>query len=128
MTALLALALCDLGRFDEAEGYAARSRELATEDDFASQAGWRLGVARILSARGDHAGALERADEAVAILGTTDYLSWQAEGHEVRGGVLGAAGRTQEARAALQEALERYERKGVVPSAERLRERLAALG
>ena len=35
---LLAGTLCDLGRFEEAEAVASRSRELASDDDFASQA------------------------------------------------------------------------------------------
>ena len=41
--------------------------------------------------------------------------------------VLEAAGRRDEAAAALREALERYERKPVIPLARRTRERLAAL-
>ena len=35
---LLALTLCDLGRYDEADAFAEKSRALAAEDDFASQA------------------------------------------------------------------------------------------
>jgi len=41
--------------------------------------------------------------------------------------VLEAAGRGDEAAAALREALDRYERKQVIPLARRARERLAAL-
>ena len=36
MAALLALALCDAERFDDAERFVQRSRELSAEDDFAS--------------------------------------------------------------------------------------------
>jgi len=127
MTALLASVLCDLGRFEEAEANAARSRELSAEDDFASQAAWRMARARVVSHRGEHDEALALADEAVAINATTDYLTWQAESDEVRGMVLAAAGRTDEAIAAYGVALERFERKGAVPAAARTRTRIAEL-
>jgi len=127
MTALLASVLCDLGRFEEAEANAARSRELSAEDDFASQAAWRMARARVVSHRGEHDEALALADDAVAINATTDYLTWQAESDEVRGMVLAAAGRTDEAIAAYGVALERYERKGALPAAARTRTRIAEL-
>ena len=124
MTALLAHALCDGGSFDEAEEYVSKSRRLAAKDDFATQSSWRLALARILSDRGEHSPAITLAEEAAAIVDATDYIAWQGDAHEVRGNVLLAAGRRDEARAALAEALARYERKGVVPLAARLRARL----
>jgi tetratricopeptide (TPR) repeat protein len=127
MTALLASVLCDLERFDEAEANARRSRELSAEDDFASQAAWRIAQARVLSHRGEHDEAIALADEAVAINETTDYLTWQGESDEVRGIVLTAAGRTDEALEAYTRALDRFERKGVVPAVERVRARIAEL-
>ena len=126
--ALLAQTLCDLGRFNEAESFAAKSRALSADDDFASQSTWRAAQARVLAHRGQHAAALALADEAAAIAEATDYLDWQGDMHEVRGQVLAAAGRTTEAKAALDQALERYERKGVVPAIARIRSRLAELG
>ena len=108
--------------------WAARSRELTSEDDFASQAMWRMAQARVLSHRGDHTEATALAAEAVALLEPSDYLIIRAEGHEVRGLVLAAAGRVDEARAAFETALELLERKGVVPAIAGVRERLAALG
>ena len=128
ISALLALSLCDQAKFDEAEVYAARSRRLAAEDDFASQAGWRMTQAQVLLDRGDVGAALALADEAVAINGATDYPNWGGEGYEIRGTILLAAGRVPEARGAISEALARYERKGTVPWAERARLRLEALG
>ena len=125
MTALLASVLCDLGRFDEAEANVNRSRELSADDDFASQAAWRMAQARVLSHRGEHDEALKLADEALATNEATDYLAWQAESDEVRGMVLTAAGRTDEAQEAYDRALERFERKGVVPAVERVRARIA---
>jgi tetratricopeptide (TPR) repeat protein len=122
--AVLALTLCDLGRFDEAEEFVERSRGMAAEDDFASQAEWRIAKARILSDRGAHDEALALTDEAIGIADATDYLVWQGECYEVRGMVLAAAARRDEARAAYAEALERYERKGNVVAAARVRSRL----
>ncbi len=127
MLGLWALALCDLGRFGEAESAATRARELAAEDDFASQGGWRLGAALVASSRGEHERAISLADDALAILDDSDYLGWQAEGREVRGRVLETAGNEEEAGVAFSEALDRFERKGDRPSAERVRARLGAL-
>jgi predicted negative regulator of RcsB-dependent stress response len=104
-----------------------RSRELSADDDFASQAAWRMAQARVLSHRGAHDEALALADEAIAINEKTDYLTWQAESDEVRGMVLTAAGRTDEAQETYDRALERFERKGVVPAIQRVRARVAEL-
>jgi len=81
----------------------------------------------VLSARGQHEEALRLIDEATAISAPTDYLDWQAETAAVRGLVLRAAGRAEEARAAFEDALARYERKGAVPAARRMREELETL-
>ncbi len=123
----LAEVLCDLERYDEADEFAERSRTMAAEDDFASQAVWRQARALVLAHRGDHDGALALADESVAINETTDYVAWQGDALEARGRVLAAAGRLDEARRTYGDALDRYDRKGVLPSIERLRNRIAAL-
>jgi class 3 adenylate cyclase/tetratricopeptide (TPR) repeat protein len=124
---LIAQTLCDLGRYDEADTFAEKSRTLAAEDDFASQALWRMGRGRVLAASGAFEEALQLADEAVEIMERTDYLVFQGDGHEVRGLVLEAAGRGGDARAAFDEALARYEQKGNVPAAARIRARLESL-
>ena len=127
VSGLLALTLCDQARFDEAEIHASSSRELAAEDDFASQAVWRMARAQVLSFRKDFDAAMVLADEAVAIISVTDYLNWQGEAHEIRGVILLAADRVPEAREAFTAALARYERKGTVPWTLRVRGRLNAL-
>ena len=86
-----------------------------------------MAQARVLSHRGEHDEALRLADEALAINERTDYLAWQGDSDEVRGMVLTTAGRMDEARDAYGRALERFERKGVVPAAERVRARIAEL-
>jgi predicted negative regulator of RcsB-dependent stress response len=125
--AVLAHVLCDQGRFDEAEGFAQRSREMASADDFASQAAWRSAMARVESERGRSVEALALVDEAIEIESGTDYLDWQGQELEVRGNVLADAGRGDEARAAFGDALDRFERKGNVVAAARVRERIEAL-
>jgi class 3 adenylate cyclase/tetratricopeptide (TPR) repeat protein len=125
---LLALTLCYQAKFDEAEVHATMSCELAAEDDFASQAFWRMAQAQVLSSRRDFVSALALADEAVAINDATDYISSQGEAHEIRGAILQAAGRVPESREAFAQALAMYERKGIVVWAERARSRLDALG
>ena len=74
-------------------------RELSSEDDFASQNAWRLAAALVASARGKHERATSLVDDALEIIDNSDYLGWQAEGREVRGRVLEAAGRHGESHA-----------------------------
>jgi class 3 adenylate cyclase/tetratricopeptide (TPR) repeat protein len=124
ISGILAQVLCDLERFDEADVFSEKSRSLAAVDDFASQALWRMGRGRVFAASGAFEEALRLADEAVEIMERTDYLVFQGDGHEVRGQILESAGRGDDARAAFEEALDRYERKGNVVAAARVRARL----
>jgi class 3 adenylate cyclase/tetratricopeptide (TPR) repeat protein len=126
--AVLAHILCDQDRFEEAEPWAFRSRDMSADDDFASQSEWRTAQARVLADRGRFDEALALVDEALAIAEDTDYLDWQAQGHEVRGIVLEAAGRGDDARAAYDQALGLFERKGNVVAAARIRARLEHKG
>jgi class 3 adenylate cyclase/tetratricopeptide (TPR) repeat protein len=127
MLAGLALALCGQGRFDEAEGVAHRSEELTAEGDFASEAGWREARSLIASSRGEHDAAIELAVAAIGQVEPTDYLEMIGEAHEIRGDVLAASRRLDEAREAYDAALARYERKGIAPRIARIRNRIAAL-
>jgi tetratricopeptide (TPR) repeat protein len=120
-------ALCALGRFDEAEPLARQGREAAAEDDIEAQMAWRQVAARVHAHRGDHGVAEQFAREAVAISHRTDSTYLQADAYSDLAEVLEAAGRREEAVAAWQEALGRYERKEIVPLIRRTRERLAEL-
>jgi class 3 adenylate cyclase len=122
----LALAYCELGKFKEAERWAARSEELGATDDATTQMLWRQARARVL-ARGDHAEAVRLAGEAVAIGEQTQMLNGQADAYADLGEVLVLAGREDEAGKALNEALGRYARKENLVMAERMRARLAEL-
>ena len=122
---LLGRELCALGRFDEAEPLARRGRELAADDNIDSGL-WRQVQARVLAHRGEHSEAERLAREAVARVEESDNLPWQGDAWCELAEVLEAAGRRDAAIDAWREAHDRYERKGIIPLARRVRERLAA--
>jgi tetratricopeptide (TPR) repeat protein len=119
--------LCALGRYEEAAETARLGRQIVEQHDIGAQALWRQVQARVHASRGAHAEAEPLVREAVLMLGQTDALPAQADALSDLAEVLDAAGRRDEAAAALREALECYERKQIVPLAHRTRERLAVL-
>jgi class 3 adenylate cyclase len=123
---LLGREFCSLGRFEEAEALALRGRDLVGDrpDD---RHRWRRVYALVLAHRGEHAEADRLAREAIAGVEETDSLTHQGDAWYDLAEVLAAAGREEEAAAALAEALDRYERKQNIPLARQVRERLAAL-
>jgi class 3 adenylate cyclase len=123
--ALLGRELCALGRFEEAEALARQGRDLAGDDT--SEHFWRQVQALVLAHRGEHAEADRLAREAVAAVEQTDSLTFQGDAWYDLAEVLAAAGREEEAAAAVAEALDRYERKQNIPLARQVRERLADL-
>jgi class 3 adenylate cyclase/tetratricopeptide (TPR) repeat protein len=123
----LGRSLCVLGRHDEAEPLAQRARDLTNEEDVWSQVGWRELLALVLASRGEHAEAVRLAREAVAIMEPTDALCGAGQVLGDLAEVLIAAGRVDEARTALEQALDRYERKKNLVMAQRVRARLADL-
>jgi class 3 adenylate cyclase len=107
----LGRALCALGRYHEAEPLAQLGRELGDEQDFATQMLWRQVQALVQAHRGEHAEAERLARMAVAISERTDGLNYQGDALCDLAAVLAASGRSEEAAAALEQALERYESK-----------------
>ena len=87
---------------------------------------WRQVRAKVLARRGEHAEAERLAREAVAISDETDCLNWQGDAYADLAEVLQLSGKADEAKAALEQALDRYERKGNLVMAARMRDRLAA--
>ena len=71
--------------------------------------------------RGQHAEGERLAQEAVELASRTQNLEGQANAHADLGEVLALAGRPREAADAYEEAVARYERKGDVVSAGRVR-------
>jgi len=88
---------------------------------------WRQVRAKLLARRGQHGEAESLAREAVAIGEDTDMLDAQGDAYADHAEVLLLGGKPSEAAAALEGALERYERKGNLVSAQRAQARLAEL-
>jgi len=104
--------LCALGRHHEAEPLAELGREASLgESDVWAEMIWRRVQALVHAYRGNHAEAELLGKEAVAISNRTDALNAQGDALCDLAEVLSRAGRTDEAAATLEHALERYERK-----------------
>jgi class 3 adenylate cyclase/tetratricopeptide (TPR) repeat protein len=118
---LLARALAEQGRDDEAWELAEIADSTAAADDIAAQILTRTVRGRLLVRRGDLAEADGLTAEAVAIAGRTDWLVERADALMARGAAVRACGRPDEAERAFHKAFELYARKGDVVSAERAR-------
>jgi tetratricopeptide (TPR) repeat protein len=125
--ARLAEAQYELGRFDEAERNVQLAAELGASDDLVTRMAWQGVEAKLQARRGEHVEAERIAREAVAIVDRSQMLNQQADAYAGLAEVLELAGKTDAARDALEQALERYERKENLVGAERARARLAEL-
>ena len=123
----LGLELCAVGRYEEAEQAAGRGRELGIEQDLWTQTLWRRVQARVHASRGENAEAERLAAEAAQIAEQSDDLERQGDTLSDLAEVLVAAGRVDPALAALEQALDRYERKKNLTNAARARSRLDEL-
>jgi tetratricopeptide (TPR) repeat protein len=124
-SACMAQVAYELEQLEEAEAFAARAGELAASDDRWTQVLWRQVKGKVLARRGEHAEAQRLAHEAVTIVDDSDLLDVQGDAYADLGEVLMLAEKADDAIAALEQAHERYERKGNVVSAQRTRARLA---
>ena len=129
LAAFLADALYEQGRFDEAERWATVSREAATSDDYNAQGTGRAIEAKLLARRKQFDEAEAVARQAIELVNRSDELDTQAQ---VRLGLVEVyrlAGRTEDAVAALDDAIALFERKGNIVMTERsraLRDELSA--
>jgi class 3 adenylate cyclase/tetratricopeptide (TPR) repeat protein len=126
--ARLARDLCHLGRFDEAEVFLEEARTVPPPGS-----GVRVMAASAEALLLAHRGEFERADALARLAVTTaetrtDNLWWHASTHEDLAVVLERAGRIDEAREELERALAVWKRKGCLPEAQRIRDRIASLG
>jgi tetratricopeptide (TPR) repeat protein len=119
--------LCALGRADEAEPLARLGQELGGSDDVLTQALWRQARALVHSARAEHSEAEQLAREAVDWIERSDALPRQGDAYLDLAQVLEAAGNRHGAIGARHEALDRYQRKQIIPLVRRVREQLSAL-
>jgi tetratricopeptide (TPR) repeat protein len=126
--ALLAVALAQQGRHEEAIRYADLAATWAAPDDIASQVGQLAARANVFAARGEIERAEAAAREAVRLSQRSDDISQQADALTELAAVLDRAGRASEAATALRDAIAQYERKGNIVSAARARATVERLG
>jgi class 3 adenylate cyclase/tetratricopeptide (TPR) repeat protein len=122
----LADVLYSLDRLDEADEWACRASELGGGNHWTNSR-WRGVRARVLARREEHSEALRLAREAVALADATDALDDQGRAYANLAEVLSLGDRTDEARVAFEQALDRYSRKGNLVMAGRMRTALEPL-
>jgi class 3 adenylate cyclase/tetratricopeptide (TPR) repeat protein len=115
-----------LDQLDEADAWAGRAAEIGATET-ATGMSWRQVRAKVLARRGEHAEAERLAREAVAMGEGTDQLNAQGDANADLAEVLLLCGQDDDAVAGLETAVERYERKGNIVSAQRARARLGEL-
>jgi tetratricopeptide (TPR) repeat protein len=120
-------AAVELGRDDEALAFADETRATAQPDDFEPHGRERFVRAQVLARRGDLAGADELIAAAAELIEPTDYIILHIDLAFARAEVAGLAGRPDEQRAALEQALSVAEAKGDLVAADRARRGLASL-
>jgi tetratricopeptide (TPR) repeat protein len=106
--------------------WAQRAAELGSSDDALAQLVWRLVRAKVLARRGAHDAAAHLIAEALAVAHRIEQTNYQAIADMDAAEVYSLAGRAEEARAALERALDLAHRKGNLPMAAHIEELLAA--
>src|SRR5262249_12254213 len=109
---------------DEADRWCRTSEDAAAEDDLAAQIEWRAVRGKVMARRGAAEEAVALAREAVEIAQRTDFVTIHGDACVDLAETLELVGRSDEADAALHRALDLFERKGNLVSAERARSRL----
>ena len=127
VAASIALPLLELGREDEAEQWLRTARELSPADDTATQVTADLGEGLLELRRGRLEQAERLARRGLELAETTDFWEFRGGANEALAEILKLQSRGDEARAALQTAVEVYEAKGATVAAERARGLLAQL-
>jgi class 3 adenylate cyclase/tetratricopeptide (TPR) repeat protein len=126
LAAFFARAMFELGRYDEAERVTEVSAEAASADDPITQAMWRGTRARVVAVTGQSDSQAEQlARESVELAFQTDCVNMQGDALVDLADTLRLLGRAGEASEILEQAVERYERKGNVVSASAARELIA---
>ena len=122
--AMLAQALYEQGRYEDAEALCRLSERTAAPEDLSTQAIWRGVRARVLARRARWEDAEALAQQAVAILSPTDALTDQGDALLALGEILELRGRPPEAAAAVRAAMQLYSRKGAIVMVDRARSAL----
>jgi DNA-binding SARP family transcriptional activator/tetratricopeptide (TPR) repeat protein len=121
----LANALYMQGRYDETEQLTHECEDACRPNDVHSHILWRSTRAKVLARRGELKAALQLARDAVEIAEESDFLPARAGALEDLAKVLYMADGADEARPALQAAIDQYEQKGNLLAVDRARRVLA---
>ncbi len=116
---MLAVAIVRQGRIEEALELTRRAERMAAHDDLDAQVKWRLARVESLLASGDLAEAERLAREAIAAAEPSDTTLLLADALASLGAVMRAARAPTEAVSPITRAIQLYEAKGDVVSAER---------
>jgi class 3 adenylate cyclase len=125
---LLAEAVCEQGRNDEAAGLAQLSAQSAGTEDIYSQVLWRTVLAKVHARRGEHAEADRLAADARALADTTDFLLLRWHAALSRAEVQRLGGDGDAAETSISDAIELAREKGNVLAEQRARVALGELG
>jgi predicted ATPase/class 3 adenylate cyclase len=125
--AYLAQVLYGEGRFDEAAEMADLAERSGSSDDLSTQVTARGVKAKLLARSGDAAGAIIVAEGAIDMLRESDFADLHGGALVDLAEVYQRAGRTEDAAAALRQAIEYYERRGLQPLVERTTTKLQQL-
>jgi class 3 adenylate cyclase/tetratricopeptide (TPR) repeat protein len=128
VAAILAEALYQQNRLDEAEEFTRVSEDAAASDDVLAQVWWRGVRAKVLARRGDTSAAVRLARQAVELSEPSDLPLMKGQAYEALGETLRRVGEADEARTAYEQALAIFEQKGDVVDAGRVAEQLGMLG
>jgi DNA-binding SARP family transcriptional activator/tetratricopeptide (TPR) repeat protein len=121
LATMLARAVYDQGRYEEAGEIAEEARRTARPNDVHSHIVWRSTRAKVLARRGDLVAAEALAREAIAFAEKSDFLHSRGDALADLAEVLRLADRPDEAAEALERAIEPYEQKGNVLAVARTR-------
>ena len=127
ISAYLAFALLLQERYEEADRFVTFSQETAAADDLLTQFLWRQFRSRLLAQQGSYEEAIALAQAAVELTDQTEEIEQQGNARLDLAHVLAKSGRIDEASTAYRQALERYERKGIVVLVEEVKRRMTAL-
>jgi len=120
LAALHATVLYRLGRLEEMRPAVRLARETAAPNDVATQVEWRIAEAPLAADEGRLAEAELLVGEALALVQPTDFLELRGQAYEALAHVEARAGRPEDWRRGLEQAVAEHRRKGNIVEEQRI--------
>jgi tetratricopeptide (TPR) repeat protein len=117
----LAQSIYEQGRYEDAEVWTRVARESAGSDDLDAALSWQPVQAKILARQGEIEEAERLARQTLELVARTDSVNRHADSFIALAEILGLAGNQDGAEEMIRSALELYELKGNLASADRAR-------